>query len=397
MKYKILPAVLLICATVTAQKQGKVYAITADNQHKLWMNLNEVDISNGTIVRPLFERAKTAFVVYDGVTKTKTASTASATDNTGLMAAAAFDARHNKLFMSLMYLPALRWVDLDDNNTTLKVYTMPIPGLDAQSMHNDANHITRMAMAPNGNGYAITNDGNHLFEFTTGKKTTITDLGALQDAGSNTQISIHNRCSSWGGDMIAAANGDLYVITAYQSIFKITVSDRKAYYMGTITGLPANYTTNGAAINAQGALIVCSANSTEGYYQVDMQNWKAQKHSNGASASDLASSYFAFQQSNTIPLQQPVTKETLQRIVVYPNPVTESIFRVSFDSRETGNYQVQLTDLGGRQLLNKQINVTTNKQLIEITVPATVARGLYLIKVINAAGKNVYTDKMMIQ
>jgi Secretion system C-terminal sorting domain len=397
MKYKILPVALLLFAAATAQKQGKIFAITSDSQQRLWMNLNEVDVSNGKIIRPLFERSKTSFLLYDGTSKTKIQAPVTTTGNTGLMAAAAFDARHNKLFIAPMHLPAIRWVDMDDNNTTLKVYTQPLPGFTDQHMQNDANHITRMTMAPDGNGYALTNDGNHLFQFTTGKKTTITDFGALQDAGAQTQISIHNRCSSWGGDMIAAASGDLYIITAYQSVFKVTVIDRKAYYLANITGLPANYTTNGAAINTQGELIVCSANSTEGYYKIDMQNWKAQKHSNGASASDLASSYFAFQQPNQIPVQQPITKETLQRIVVYPNPVTEGILRVSFDNRETGNYQVQLTDLGGRQLLNKQINVTNNKQLIEIAVPATLAKGLYLIKIITAAGKNAYTDKIMIQ
>ena len=36
-----------------------------------------------------------------------------------------------------------------------------------------------------GNGYAITNDGNHLIRFTTGKKTVITDFGNLIDAETN--------------------------------------------------------------------------------------------------------------------------------------------------------------------------------------------------------------------
>ena len=40
-------------------------------------------------------------------------------------------------------------------------------------MHNDeAKIVTRMVIAPDGNGYAITNDANTFIRFSTGKKPT---------------------------------------------------------------------------------------------------------------------------------------------------------------------------------------------------------------------------------
>ncbi|MEI9956836.1 MAG: hypothetical protein WDM90_11155 [Ferruginibacter sp.] len=42
--------------------------------------------------------------------------------------------------------------------------------LNTNDLADEANHITRMDIAADGNGYAITNDGNHLIRFTTGKK-----------------------------------------------------------------------------------------------------------------------------------------------------------------------------------------------------------------------------------
>ena len=48
-----------------------------------------------------------------------------------------------------------------------------------------AGQIARMVIAGDGNGYALSNDANHLMRFTTGKKPEITDLGPVSDAEAN--------------------------------------------------------------------------------------------------------------------------------------------------------------------------------------------------------------------
>ena len=77
-----------------------------------------------------------------------------------------------------------------------------------------------MVIASDGYGYAMTNDATQLIRFSTGKKPAITDLGTIVDDPANKAISIHNSCSSFGGDMIADDNGNLYVFSARNNIFK---------------------------------------------------------------------------------------------------------------------------------------------------------------------------------
>jgi Secretion system C-terminal sorting domain len=411
----LLIAVLFTLTNSFAQKNQKVFAITNDNSlgsGYLWMNISEIDPATGQVLRPLFDRSKTSYALYDGISKVKTYSdqveingqkvSSNQFPTATMVAAAAYDNRHNRLFITPMQIPELRWVDMDDNNTTLKVYCVKFPSLSGQDLAESANHITRMVINADGYGYALTNDANHLFRFTTGKKLTITDLGPINDAGENQTVSIHNKCSSFGGDMIADKAGNLYVISAYHAVFKVDVPDRSAVYLGNIKGLPGNYTTNGAAINAAGELIVSSANSTEGYFKVDMTSWESQKITGNnavAASSDLASPYFAFDkkpeaEATTTPAANLSIR---QKISVYPNPVTEGLFRLSFDNKETGRYTVHLMDLAGRIVLQRAITVANEKQLIEIEVPAKLSRGMYMVKVLNANGKKVYGDKLLVE
>jgi Secretion system C-terminal sorting domain len=408
----LLAAVFFTFHHAFAQKSNKVFAITNDNtigSGNLWMNISEVDPRSGQLLRPLFERTRTSYALYDGISKIKTYGdqigvnqqqvSSNQYPTATMVAAAAYDNRHNRLFITPMQIPELRWVDMDDNNTTLKVYCVKLPSLSNQDLADPANHITRMAINSDGYGYALTNDANHLFRFTTGKKIAITDLGSIQDGGDNQSVSIHNKCSSFGGDMIADNQGNLYVISAYHAVFKVDVPNRTAIYLSHIKGLPANYTTNGAAINEAGELIVSSANSTEGYFKVNMTDWESQKVSGNnkvAATSDLASPYFAFDKNPKINTTTPPSVISFQKISVYPNPVTEGIFRVSFDNRETGNYSVQLMDIAGRIVLQRAIAVSNENQLVEIEAPKRLSRGMYLLKVLNANGKKVYSDKILI-
>lgn len=421
MRYKILLSSAIVCASLSslhAQKANRVFAITSDNTTSnsyVWMNINEVDMNTGKVMRPLFERAKTAFDIYDGASKIKIASanTAAITPSANgrltiktiqsptatMVAAAAYDGARNRLFITPMQIPELRWIDLDDNNTTLKVYTAPLP-LNAGDLANEANQITRMVIAADGYGYALTNDANHLIRFSTGRRITVTDLGALQDASGSGTVSVHNKCSSFGGDMISDADGNLYLFSAYHAIFKIDVANKSAVYIGNIKNLPANYTTNGAAIDDNGHLIVSSANTNDGYYQVDLNTWEATKmpgEAKALSVSDLASSRFAFEKTKK-PVEPIVFAKPVQlnAISVYPNPVTESVFRISFDNKETGRYFVQVMDVRGRTALQQSVNVGFKNQVIEIELPSKLSKGIYMVKVLNASGKSMYADKILV-
>jgi hypothetical protein len=275
------------------------------------------------------------------------------------------------------------------------------------SMHSDEGKVvTRMVIAPDGNGYAITNDAKTFIRFTTGKKPKITPLGSLVDDPSNNGISIHNNCSSYGGDMIADDKGNLYILSARNSVFIVSTETKVAKYLGGIQGLPANFTVNGAVVNAKGALLVSSAVNDKGYYVIDPKTWRAELFQNASSvfkSSDLANSNFLSSSSasknptkviDAIVRQNPTGANFIQ---VYPNPVVANKFTVQFSEVPQGYYTLELTDVMGRAVQQQRINILSDDQTQLISIPSATAKGIYLIKVYDESKKSVFEQKVMVQ
>ena len=423
MNVKILLSTSFIISSFAAlaQDAGKTYAITGDGTGDFrWMNIRQVDIASGKVTRDIYQNNKTAFVLTDATTKTPVSQLTFKYDNNGaattvqmqdvptvtMVAAAAYDKRHDKLFFTPMRVGELRWLDVNAKGDVTKFYTEKTQLLNTLDMMDEANHITRMDIAADGNGYAITNDGNHLIRFTTGKKTVITDMGNLVDAEENKSgISIHNKCTSWGGDMIADAYGKLYVISAMHQVFKVDIDTRITTHIGTITGLPANYTTNGAAVDADDYIVLSSANSFEGYYKIKLDDLAAVKIEGSDkmyNASDLANGNLLFQKEATakktfnIPSLAPIAPINTDARV-FPNPITSNEFKVLFDGQKAGKYTVALTDLSGRTVFSTVVNVSYKLQRETVQITRTIGKGVYLVKVSDASNQLVFTERVVVQ
>ncbi|MBC7872341.1 MAG: hypothetical protein H7Y01_00005, partial [Ferruginibacter sp.] len=297
-------------------------------------------------------------------------------------AAMAYDKKHERLYYTPMSINQLRYIDLKSG----KVYYFEDEDFGIVKHGGDvANQITRMVIASDGDGYALTNDGNHLIRFTTGKKPTITDLGAVTDDAANTR-SVHSS-GGYGGDMIADASGNLYLLTANRNIFKINIESKVASYKGAIKGLPQGFSTNGAMVEEGSKVIVASSESTVGYYRFDLTTLQAEKvsaSSNVFNASDLANGNLAFDKKKKDRKDEEVKEETKQvvtetvakteqqeeltlrsGIAVYPNPVTNGVVRLSFSEQPAGRYQVQLLDISGRLVGAKEVNISSEAQVEE--------------------------------
>jgi hypothetical protein len=321
-------------------------------------------------------------------------------------AACAYDKKHNRLYYTPMGINQLRYIELDGKTPRIYYFENEAFG-QAKNLQDEANHITRMVIGGDGNGYAISNDGNHLVRFTTGKKPMITDLGNLVDDANNGAVSVHNRCSSWGGDMIADAFGKLYIISARHAVFQVDVDSRVASFKGYITGLPSNYTTNGAVVDNGGKVIVSSASSTEGYFEVDLGSLKAGRIKGNAqvfNTSDLANGNLALQKEADQKASAVSSASVLRReivrndnISVYPNPVTDGSFRLYFDNQHQGRYEVQLVDLTGRVVSTQAVTIAAKSQVQEMTVGSSLARGTYMVKVVDGSRKALFADKILIQ
>ncbi|HQW83771.1 MAG TPA: T9SS type A sorting domain-containing protein [Ferruginibacter sp.] len=406
MNIKFLLTTSFIATTLITQAQdaNKTFAITGDGNHDfMWMNIRQVDIGSGKIVQNIYDRQKTAFVMMDADTKAQ--SLAGQLPTQSLVAAAAYDKNQNKLFFTPMRIGELRWLDLNAKGSTQKYYTVTSSLLNTyESLNDEANHFTRMVIAADGNGYALTNDASRLVKFTTGKKVTITDLGAVLDDDANKTVSIKNKCTSWGGDMIADAYNNLYIISANHYVFELDLKTKKAKYIGNISGLPANYSTNGAAVDAEGNVVVSSANTFAGYYKFNMKDFVAVKIEGSDmvyNASDLANGNLLYKKeadaARTFADFKPVVPVITNEAHIFPNPVTNSEFKISFDGQQAGRYNVAITDLSGKSIMNRTITTTSKTQIETVPLNRKIAKGVYMVKVTDANNKFIFTERIVVQ
>lgn len=407
MNIKLLLSTTFIATTlaVSAQDANKTFAITGDGNHDfLWMNIRQVDIGTGKTVQDVYVRDKSAFTLADADSKAQLASYRRPTET--MVAAAAYDRNQNKLFFTPMRVGELRWLDLNAKADAQKYYSVTSNLLNTQeALGDEANQFSRMVIAADGNGYALNNDASRLVKFTTGKKVTITDLGPVVDDESNKSISVKNKCTSWGGDMIADAYNKLYIISANHYVFVLDVETRVAKQIGYITGLPANFSTNGAAVDKDGDVVVASANTFAGYYKFSMKDFVA-KPIEGSdmvyNASDLANGNLLYQKeadaARTFADFKPVVPVLTNEAHIYPNPVTNSEFKIFFDGQQAGKYNVVITDLSGKPVMNNIVNVGTSKTQVEtISLSKTFAKGMYMVKVTDANNKFIFTERIVVQ
>jgi hypothetical protein len=382
------------------------YAITSAQKGQFnWTEVRLVDLATGAEVQSIYNNTKQLPQVLSARTGKSITNTNDLPFNT-YSAACAYDKKHNRLYYTPMGINQLRYIDLNGKSPRI-FYFDGEPFGQVASLQDEANHITRMVIGADGNGYALTNDGNHLLRFTTGKKPVITDLGNLVDDPNNKDVSVHNRCSSWGGDLVADAFGKLHLVSARQAVFEIDIDKRVATFKGYITGLPAAYTTNGTAVDEDGKIVVSSANSTQGYYSVDLQSLKAtliESKDKVFNTSDLANGNLALQQeadkkASAVSAAAVLSRDIVRNnnISVYPNPVTDGSFRLYFDNQRQGKYEVQLVDLAGRVVSAETISIGAKSQVEEIFVSTKLAKGMYMVKVVDGSRKALFADKILVQ
>ena len=405
--------VLIATSSLFAQHDHFAYAITdVSKQGAGWNVLRKLDLETGQYSDVLLNGTDQNFTVYDAVSKkqltiqpdAKYGNSLRAPFSTGV-AAAAYDKKHNRLYFTPMFIDQLRYLDLSN----MKMYYVTGAFTQTGNMHNDeAKIITRMVIAPDGNGYAISNDGNTFIRFSTGKKPNIVQLGALVDDASNNNTSIHNRCSSFGGDMIADDKGNLFILSARNHVFKVNVETKVTTFLGVIKNLPSNFTVNGAVVDADGSLLVSSAVDNSAYYIVNPKSWIAAplQLANGVyRSSDLANSNFLSTRPQVIKpelqnvqlTRTPAADKFAKCISVYPNPVTNDNITLQFNKVPNGDYVIELTDVLGRSVLQKRITINNEDQTHSLSISRNSARGTYLVKVFDKESQSVFTKKVLVQ
>lgn len=401
MKNRILPALALSALLLSAETkaQTRAYAVTAPVKGTFnWNVVREIDLSSGEVVRTIYDPSVNKVVSYRPSPGSATVDLPSATGNG--VAAAALDQLHNRLYFTNMRANELLYFDL--NSKELNVVVNDNPNFNTGNKFDEGNVITRMTFGSDGFGYALTNNGKSLIRFTTDQKPTVTNLGELIDGKKNGTMSVHSQCSSWGGDMVGDAYGNLYLVTYRNHIYKINPQTRIADYIGQIKGLPADFTSNGMVVNNENEVVVTSATVNNDYYRVNISTLDAtplnKKEDKMYNCSDLANGKLLFQ-SKGIASETLLTDEVKgnQLISIYPNPVPNKMFSLQFDKVTPGRYNLVLSDASGRSVITKSIVINALGQIEKVTLPKVSAGGMYLIKLTGSDNKVVYNDKIVVQ
>lgn len=398
--------------TVFVQAQDRfAFAVTDINQNTGgWTVLRKLNLQTGIYSDALLNGVDGKATTYNITSKlqidvnadARAVNNSSVPFNTGV-AAIAYDKKNNRLYYTPMFIDQLRYIDLK----TMKVYYVTDQSFTGiASAHNDeANVVTRMVIAPDGYGYAVTNDANTFIRFSTGRKLAIEQLGSLVDDPANTGISVHNRCSSWGGDLVADDAGNLYMFSARNMVFKISVETKVATWLGPIKGLPPDFTTNGVVVTDDQKLLAGSQVYSKSWFVIDPQSWTATEYKTPKGVyltSDLANSNVLSTRKKspteiaTIPQRDMALSNIIQ---LYPNPVnvSENQFKIQFNKLQAGDYTIELTDVTGKQVMMQKVSVAGEGQVQTINLKKNTAQGIYLVKVSDIYSKSVFTQKLVVQ
>jgi len=410
--FSLLFGALLLTNFSFSQKADQfAYAVTdVQQQGANWNFLRKIDLKTGAYSDVLLNGADASLLAYNAATKkqfdaplndVRFGTAVNAAFATGV-AALAYDKKNDRLYYTPMFIDQLRYIDLK----SMKVFYLTDQAFTGkpQKSPDQGNIVTRMVIASDGYGYAMTNDATQLIRFSTGKKMDVADLGTIVDDQANNGISIHNSCSSFGGDIIADDEGNLYVFSARNFVFKVNLKSKVATNLGVIKGLPNGFTVNAAAVSAENKIIVASAMASSSFFTVDHSSLTATPYLIAGTiwqTSDMANSNLlatAARTSNTaIDLIADHPTEGSSKVSIFPNPVTNNQFAVQFNELEAGQYTIQVTDVMGRNISQQIVNVGGKMQTQSIKMNPSAARGFYLVKVVDQNKKAVFSTKILVQ
>lgn len=335
----------------------------------------------------------------------------------GSIAGMAYDYKSNRLFYIPQQLSELRYMDLKESTPSF-TYLGNQPLNLLHNPNDIANQVSRMTIGADGFGYALTNDGEHLIKFSTEGTPTIQDLGVLIDNPKN-KVLVRSSCTSWGGDMVGDKDGNLYLITAYNHVFKISLPSKKCDYLGKINKLPEGFSANGAAVDENGELMI-SCGSTYGknfspIYKVSFPSLDAEslqkKFRDVDNVSDMASSNLLFQEkerefeksgTSYVGFTQTIetTENNLPGIRIYPNPVSNVNARIQIRTTnlaDKGEYKMMMLDVTGKSVMEGRMNISGKTNTHAFNIPAHQAKGVYIIQISDVFNRTIFSQQLILE
>lgn len=378
-------AMLAFAASIFAQQD--VYALTGKNTQAIqFSDFRAIDVNHGISGQIIFssESAPNVFSQLQNRNVTEIQNTFNNSQAVS-MASLAYDQLNGKLIYIPMFSGNIYVLDQKSKNITL---------VESQVIKTTAcdlaSHITRMTTGADGNIYAMSNSGSQLIQISKkdGKYISV-DLGLVEDDSGNGENSLKVVTKGFGGDMVADQANNLYVFSASGNVFKLSLRSMTAKFIGKISGLPENYSVNGAAVNASGNVVVASAKG-EPMYEVGITDLQAKPIAGNLKLPvyDLASPYL---------IGERLTLVSATGSAIYPTKVTEDYFNVRIDDKKmNGNISVEVYDFSGVQILQKTLSniQKNNPQRIDLN---NLKSGIYVVSVLAQNGKVILSQKISVE
>lgn len=385
MKKHLFPLFLLVFGA-SAQAQQDFFAIAGkDTSGIVFSDFRVVDAANGTSGEKIFSADSSAKVFSQerkgAVSEDKTSY---AHSQAVTMAALAYDQANNNLVYMPMFSSNIYVLNASTKEITLVENTVArVTSCDINS------HMTRMATGYDGNIYAMNNAGTQLLQISRkGGQYVVNDLGIVKDDVSNGKNSFTALETGFGGDMIADAENNFYVFSASGNVFKIVTKELKAKFVGKISGIPANYSVNGSAVNAKGKVVIASAKG-DNLYEVDLSTLQA-KVLPGAEKPhvyDLASKYYVNDRTST---------NALTNIDIYPTRVDEHFINVSVNDKAVkGNLKLNVFDMAGKNIMKENLSVKDGSLNQQVYLK-TLISGAYIVSLTDESGKILLNKKILV-
>ncbi|RZJ40702.1 MAG: T9SS type A sorting domain-containing protein [Chryseobacterium sp.] len=251
-------------------------------------------------------------------------------------------------------------------------------------------HITRMTTGYDRNIYAINNSGTQFLQISKkNNQYVVNDLGIIKDDAGNGKNSFTAIESGFGGDMIADAENNFYVFATSGNVFKVSTKELKAKFVGKISGLPENYSVNGAAVNSKGKVVIASAKGAS-MYELSLDDLEAKQLSGESNLHiyDLASKYFANDKKSTATV--------FANLDVYPTKVDEGFIYVNINDKNVkGNLKLNIFDLSGKATTTQRLSVKDGSLNQQIFLKNLVS-GSYIVNITDDAGKTLLNKKILV-
>lgn len=249
---------------------------------------------------------------------------------------------------------------------------------------DQAGYYARMTTTPDGYMYALNNSGTEFLKISASGS--IQNLGAINQFASKAK-ELGAETAVYGGDMVADAFGNIYVISASSHVFKINPNKLSSEYLGQIQGLPAGYTVNGAAVERDGSVLLGTTSKNNSLYSLNMETLEATYKADYALAIyDLSSPYF-LRQSEADQLSELSSGYSL-----YPTVVKNSQLNIVSNNDIKTVLTVSIWNLNNKQVYTNKVSVKSIGDY-QLKLNGSLLPGIYVLKAVNQEGKEVINTK----